>query len=154
MKVADFPCFSKSYLRFSLASIPTGQAIISATMTLYHWGNANPYNASASWVHLFTIADPWEEMAIHWNNAPLPKENVAATWIQPRRLDDAGRPADPYSWDVIQAVIEAYERGQPLNVAIYSSDTGFDSSKYLIGSETDDWDKQERPKLVVTWGTP
>jgi hypothetical protein len=151
VKIADFPCFSKSYLRFSLVSIPAGKAILSATMTLYHWGNANPSSAQPSWVHLYTIADPWGEMTIHWNNAPLAKENVAATWINPRSAGQTG-PADPYNWDVTQAVIEAYGKGQPLNVAIYSSDSGFDSSKYLVSSEN--FNTVERPKLVVTWGTP
>lgn len=150
---ADFPCFSRSYLRFSLAAVPAGKTIISATLRLSHWGN--PLNQAApSWVHLFTIVDPWQEMTIHWNNAPLAKENIAAAWVYPR-LDTSLPPyGDPYYWDATQAVAEAHAQGQSVNVAVYSSDTGFDSSKYLGSSEAYDMYIQNRPLLSVTWGSP
>jgi hypothetical protein len=151
---ADFPCFSKSFLRFSLDTVPRGKAIISATMTLRHWGNANPSSAKPSWVHLFTIADPWEEMTIHWNNAPLAKENLSATWIYPITDPDHGPIGDPYYWDATQAVAEAYAQNHPLSVAIYSADTDMDSSKYLGSSESYDQYKENRPLLTVIWGNP
>ena len=148
-----FPCFNKSYLRFSLDAIPPGKVIISATLTLHHWGNADPDHAQPSWVHLFTIADPWEEMTIHWNNAPLVKENVAATWIYPVP-SFPGWPGNPYHWDATQAVAEAYAAGRPASMAIYGSDSAQHSSKYLTSSETGDWNTEGRPTLAVTWGQP
>jgi len=148
-----FPCFNKSYLRFSLDAIPPGKVIISATLTLHHWGNADPGQAQPSWVHLFTIRDPWEEMTIHWNNAPLAQENVAATWIYPITTP-VGWPGIPYDWDATQAVAEDYANGRPVNVAIYGSDTSQHSSKYLTSSETGDWNAAGRPTLTVIWGQP
>jgi hypothetical protein len=148
-----FPCFNKSYLRFSLDAIPPGKAIISATLTIHHWGNAGaPGQAQPSWVHLFTINDPWEEMTIHWNNAPLAQENVAATWIYPI-TSPVDWPGNPYHWDATQAVAEAYDAGQPVSLAIYSSDTEQHSSKYLTSSEIGDWNVRGRPALTVNWGT-
>jgi hypothetical protein len=146
-----FPCFNKSYLRFSLNAVPPGKTIISATLRLHHWGNADPSLAQPSWVHLFTIRDPWEEMAIHWNNAPLAQENVAATWIYPI-TQSVPWPGNPYDWDATQAVAEAYAAGQPVNLAIYGSDTKQHSSKYLTSSETGDWNAAGRPTLTVVWG--
>jgi len=147
-----FPCFNKSYLRFSLEAIPAGKVIISATLTLYHWGNAGePGQAQPSWVHLFTISDPWDEMTIHWNNAPLAQENVAATWIYPI-TSSLDFPGNPYHWDATQAVAVAYTAGQPASVAIYGSDSAQHSSKYLASSETGDGSAEGRPVLTVVWG--
>jgi hypothetical protein len=149
-----FPCFSKSYLRFNLDSLPPGKEIISATLTIYHWGNAgDPGQAQPSWVSLFTITDPWDEMVIHWNNAPLAQENISASWIYP--VDEyPGEPGIPYDWDATQAVAEAYAEGQPASLAIYGSDTEQHSSKYLHSSEIDDFMVEGRPKLTVIWGEP
>jgi hypothetical protein len=149
-----FPCFNKSFLRFSLDSIPPGKEIISATLTLHHWGNAGEAGlAQPSWVSLFTITDPWDEMVIHWNNAPLAQENISAAWIYPL-LAFPGWPGIPYDWDATQAVAEAYAEGRPASIAIYGSDTEQHSSKYLKSSETGDWNVESRPKLTVVWGDP
>jgi hypothetical protein len=149
------PCFSKSYLRFSLDAIPTDKTIISASLTLHLWGNAGAAGqAQPSWVHLFTIGDPWEEMTIHWNNAPLVQENVSATWLYPySQPGDIQWPGDAYTWDATQAVAEAYAAGQPASLAIYGSDTDQHSSKYLTSSETGDWNAKGRPTLTVVWGS-
>lgn len=147
-----FPCFNKSYLRFALASLPPGKAIISATLTLHEWGNAgDPGLAQPSWVHLFSIADSWDEMTIHWNNAPLAHENISASWVNPF-TGALVWPGQSYSWDATQAVAQAYAAGQPANLAIYGSDTEQHSSKYLTASETGDWNVAGRPKLTVVWG--
>ncbi len=149
-----FPCFNKSYLRFSLDAIPPGKVIISATLTLHHWGNAGtPGQAKPSWVHLFTITDPWEEVTTHWNNAPPAQENVAATWVDPL-TSFPGWPGTPYHWDATQAVAEAYAADRPVSLAIYGSDADQHSSKYLTSSETDDWNAEGRPTLRVHWGDP
>jgi hypothetical protein len=148
-----FPCFNKSYLRFSLDAIPPGQTILSATLTLHHWGNADPGQARPSWVHLFIISDPWQEMTIHWNNAPPAQENVAANWIYPI-TEPVGWPGTPCDWDATYAVAEAYAEGHPVSVAIYGSDTAQHSSKYLTSSETGDWNTEGRPTLTVAWGQP
>ena len=147
-----FPCFNKSFLRFSLNAIPPGKEIISATLTLHHWGNAGePGQAQLSWVHLFTVRDSWDEMSIHWNNAPLAQENTDVIWIDPN-LPSSGWPGNPYHWDATQAVAEAYAIDQPVNLAIYSSDTAQHSSRYLVSSETGDWNEEGRPTLTVVWG--
>lgn len=155
-----FPCYNKSYLRFALNSLPTGKVIISATLTLHHWGGASfdPFY-TVSYVWLSSVTDPWDEMTIHWNNAPLAQENLSMTRIPPKTTP-LDWPGDPYTWDATQAVAEAYAAGRPVSFAIYDSTTGRDSSKYLTSSETgidDDpsywnWNIEGRPKLTIVWG--
>lgn len=146
------PCFNKSFLRFSLDAIPPGKEIISATLTLHHWGNAEPSLAQPSWVHLFTISDAWDEMTIHWNNAPLAQENISANWIYPLS-SFPGWPGIAYQWDATQAVAEAYQTDDSVNIALYASDSEQHSSKYLTSSETGNWNVAGRPMLSVAWGS-
>lgn len=154
-----FPCFNKSYLRFSLNSLPPGKVIISATLTLHHWGGAD--TASGTWSHVWLsqVTDPWQEMTIHWNNAPLAQENLSLAHIPPKTTPLVW-PGDPYTWDATQAVAEAYAAGQPVSFAIYDSATWRDSSKYLTASETGlgdgspNWNIKGRPRLDIVWGDP
>lgn len=158
-----FPFFNKSFLRFSLDDIPPDKEIISATLTLHHWGNAGQSSGLArpSWVSLFTISDPWEEMSITWNNAPLAQENIAATWVYPL-TSFSGWPGVAYDWDATKAVAEAYAAHEPVSMAIYSSDNARDTTKYLTSSETGitdppaywNWNEEGRPTLTVVWGEP
>ena len=156
-----FPCYNKSYLRFALNSLPAGKVIISATLTLHHWGGANVAAGTSSYVWLSSVTDPWDEMTIHWNNAPLAQENLSMTRIPPKTTPLIW-PGDPYAWDATQAVAAAYAAGQPVSFALYDSTTGRDSSKYLTASETginDDpsywnWNIEGRPKLTIVWGSP
>ncbi len=155
--IGDFPCWSKSYLRFGLGGIPPGKVIISATLTLHLWGNAGytPSLSLPSYIHLFTVAEDWDEHTITWNNAPMAKENLTATWVYPRTDQEDDFPGIPYTWDATQAVAEAYAAGRPLNVALYTADTNFDSSKYFVSSDANsDWVPEGKPTLRVIWGEP
>lgn len=154
--IADFPCFSKSFLRFGLDGIPAGKTIIAAKLTLHHWGNSgggewDPPQPSLIW--LFSVDNDWQEYGITWNNAPLARENLTATWVDPLTAFH-GWPGVAYEWDATEAVVDAYAAGQPLNLALYTADTEFHSSKYFSSSDTGDWNAQARPTLEVTWGEP
>jgi hypothetical protein len=154
--IADFPCFSKSLLRFGLDTIPSGKIIISATLTLHHWGNSgggewDEPNPSLIW--LFTVGSDWQEHTLTWNNTPLARENLTTTWVGVCTEENpCGRPGVPYHWDSTRAVAEAYANGEPVNLALYTSDTNFHSSKYLSSSEAGDWNAEARPTLTVVWG--
>lgn len=158
--VADFPCWSKSYLRFGLEEIPPGKTILSATLTLHLWGNAGytPSLSLPSYIHLFSVAEDWNELdpnGIVWNNAPLAWENLAATWVYARTDGGPDFPGVPTAWDATQAVAEAYGAGRPLNIVLYTADTHFDSSKYFVSSdESSDWIPEAKPTLRVVWGEP
>jgi len=151
--IADFPCFSKSFLRFHLDPIPEGKAIISATLSLHHWSNARWDQAYPSMIWLLTVDGDWEENTLTWNNAPLARENLSTTWVDVITPDNnPGQPGVRYDWDATQAVAEAYAAGEPVNIAMYTADTNFHSSKYLNSSDTGDWNEEGRPMLTVVWG--
>lgn len=149
--IADFPCFSKSFLRFPLDAIPPGKVILSATLTLHHWGNANPSGAQPSLIWLISVDEDWADSTLTWNNAPLAQENLTATWVNVLPAFP-GWPGMRYDWDATQAVAQAYAAGRSLNIALYTADTHFHSSKYFTSSDTGDWNAVGRPTLTVVWG--
>jgi hypothetical protein len=156
--VTHLPCFNKSFLRFYLDDVPSGKVVVSATLTLHHWGNSGEPDASEdqdrphdSHVWLYSVSDPWTEMGVTWNNAPLAEKNLDMVKVTPLS-SFIGYPGIPYSWDATEAVAAAYAAGRPVSLAIYDSASQRNTSKYFSSSETDDWNAEGRPTLIVTWG--
>lgn len=150
--VADWPCFSKYYVTFPLNAIPAGKKVVSATLTLYQFGNAGSSGqAQPSLIQVLTINDAWSESTLNWNNAPLGWENVSRAWVDPLSTFP-GWPGAPRTWDVSGAVAQAYSAGQPLRLVLYSADDNYHSGKYFVSSDTEDWNAVGRPTLVVQWG--
>lgn len=150
--LGDWPCFAKYYVTFPLDSIPAGQVILSATLTLVQFGNAGQgYDPGpeSSYIQALTVNEDWDASTVNWNNAPLAKENITGIWVDPV-------PAPPpvpnvfRTWDVSPAVADAYAAGQPLRLALYSSDMPQHSGRYFWSSYHDD--PNARPTLAVTWG--
>ncbi len=155
----DWPCFAKYYVTFPLDTIPAGKTVLSATLTLHQWGNNGPPDlAPDSYVHVLTVPQAWDESSITWNNAPLPGQNIAQKWVPVVNCeDDEGNmqwPCFPRTWDVTEAVIQALAEGEPLRLALYSSDSEMHSGKLFTTSETGDWNVEGRPALDVVWGNP
>lgn len=151
--MADWPCFARYYVLFPLDSLPSSKTIISATLTLHHWGNADWTTAYPSHIWAYSVQDPWGEGTITWNNAPLAVENLDVVRVEVLTPETSpGFPGVPYDWDVTQAVAEAYAAGNPVNLALYSSDTAYSSGKYFLSSEDETF--EGRPTLTVIWGNP
>lgn len=146
--LGDWGCFSKYYVTFPLDDLPSGQAILSADLTMYHFGNSLPSEAQPSLIQVFTVDEDWDENTLVWNNAPLAVENVARTWVNPLPLGGAGQ---FISWDLSGAVAEAYANGQPLRLALYSADSARHSGKYFGSSESGV--AVRRPTLEITYGS-
>ena len=149
--VGDWPCFSRYYVTFPLDDLPSGKVIISATLTLYQWGNAGEGcdpGPQPSLIQVLTVGQDWDESTLTWNNAPLAVENVALAWADV--FPDW--PGEPRRWDVSGAVAEAYAAERPLRLSLYESDWAYHSGKYFHSSDTDDWNENRRPTLTVTWG--
>lgn len=153
--VADWPCFSKYYVTFPLNGVPQNQVIISATLTLYQFGNSgggtwgDPY---PSLVQVFSLAEDWSG-TLAWNTAPLASENVTAGWVDPL-AEFPEAPGVPRTWDVSRAAAQAYEANQPLRLALYSADSAYHSGKYFYTSDAEEWNAEGRPTLEVVWGRP
>jgi hypothetical protein len=152
--VADWPCFAKYYVTFPLSSLPSGKAIISATLTLHEFGNAGgPGQAQPSLIQISTVEDAWNGATLTWNNAPLASENVSRIWVNPV-ANWPGWPGVPWSWDVSGATARAYMAGKPLRLVLYEADSAYNSGKYFLASDEPDWDSAGRPRLDVLWGDP
>jgi hypothetical protein len=149
--VADQPCFSKYYITMPIDRLPQGKVIVSASLTLYQFGNSNPQEAMPSMVQAFTIAQDWDEATLNWNNAPQLVENVSRTRVEPL-LTYPGLPGVPNTWDVSLAVARAYLSGQPLRLAFYEADAAIHSGKYFHSSDVDQYIVTSRPLLTVVWG--
>jgi len=148
--ISEWPCFSKAYVTFPLTSVPSGNAIISATLTLYHSGNPGPAPEPA-YIQAFTVSDDWIENTVTWNNAPLARENLGGVWI-PSVQTAPPYPGIPYKWDVSRAVAEAYNANQPLRLALYSSHGPFHGGRYFYSSDVEDYNATGRPTLSIVWG--
>jgi hypothetical protein len=155
---ADWPCFAKYFVRFPLTGIPQGASIISATLTLHHWGNSGDprpgqgNSASPSFIHVLTVPSTWSEATVTWNNAPLASENVSQAWVPVQQ--GCTSPCTPRDWDVSYAVSKASALGDSISFALYSSDSAYSSGKYFSASDTADWEAVARPTLTVVWGEP
>lgn len=153
--VADWPCYSKYFVSFPISSIPPSKVIKSATFRAYEFGGSDPSSAIESYIQAITVANDWNEATINWNNAPAFQENISGTWVQPYPWEKWGEwPGDQYNWDVRRAVSQAYYRGTPVRIVLYSADTEYHSGKYFSTSKTADWNAIARPTLIIEWGDP
>ncbi|HSF82890.1 MAG TPA: DNRLRE domain-containing protein [Anaerolineales bacterium] len=150
-QLGDWPCFSKIYLTFPMSSIPPAKTIISATLTLHHFGNSDPSQAASSLIQVLTVDSDWDESSLNWNNAPLAVENVSQAWVE-ALPGYPGYPGIPREWDLSRAVTQAYQAGLPLRLAMYSADYPMHSGKYFYSSDMDDYAAITRPTLTVVWG--
>ena len=149
--LGDWPCFSKYYVTFPLDNIPPGKVILSARLTMYQFGNSSPSEANPSLIQVLTVNEDWDENTITWNNAPYAWENVgrALVGVLPAY---PGLPGVAREWDISRSVADAYQKGAPLRLALYSADGAMHSGKYFFSSNMDDYTQTSRPVLTVTWG--
>lgn len=152
--VDDWPCFSKYYVSFPLDAIPTGKLILKADVILHQFGGSDPQLAFRSYIQAFSVADPWQETTITWNNAPYALENITGTWVDPTAFP--GWPGIPHIWDVSGAVTQALANDEThLHLVFYSADGAMHSGKHFVTSNfAEDWPAGQisRPTLLVSWG--
>jgi len=152
--VADWPCFSRYYVNFLLNTLPNDKVIKSATLTLHLFGSAGEGwepGPQPSFIQVLTTDGNWEENTLTWNNAPLAKENISGTWVEPVNAFP-GWPGIPWEWDISRAVAEAYATGGPRNLALYESGWAYHGGKYLVSSDAGDWNQVARPTLTIVLG--
>lgn len=152
--VADWPCFSKFYVTFPLELVPNGKEILSATLRLYQFGNSGQGWEPApqpSFIQIGIASNQWVESTITWNNAPYLLENHGGTWVYPL-TEFPDYPGVLVEWNISTAVANAYARGEPIRLVLYSADSAIHSGKYFFSSDIDEWNAEGRPTLEVVWG--
>lgn len=157
--VADWPCFSKFYLTFPLDQLPTDKTLISATLTIFQFGNSGqgiPPPPVSTLIQAIVISETWREVDLTWNTAPLAFENISMARSLPMDPPPAGQAIQsvPVVLDVGQAVSEALRTNRPLQLVLYSADGAQNSGKYFWTADVDDGLAEVRPTLRVNMGTP
>ncbi len=143
---ADWPCYAKYFAQWSLAQLPAGAQVLSATVTMRHFGNPGygaGYDADGTGdtvFHVFEVAQPWQELGITWDNAPALGENVSRTLVKPIDITCGGKsycsPGIPYSFDVTEIVKRAVASGRGwASMALYTAAGQYHSGKYFSSRE-------------------
>ena len=157
--VADWPCFSKFYLAFPLDQLPDDRALVTATLTIYQFGNSGqgvPPPPVSSLIQAITISETWQEATLTWNTAPSALENISMARSLPIPAPVENQPLQnvPLVLDVSKAVDAARRNNTPLRVVLYSADGAQNSGKYFWTSDVADGLAELRPTLTVSMGTP
>lgn len=151
--ISDWNCFSKFYITFPLSSLPRGEGIAKATITLYEYGNSGPQGQpNPSYIQVATVGEDWNPATLSWNNAPQVQENITSMLVNTKSQPVVPLPGLAVTWDVSRAVAEAYAAGQPLRLVFYSTDNQYNTGKYFYSSSMASWNANGRPALQVTLG--
>jgi hypothetical protein len=144
--IADWPCYAKYYASWSLADLPAGAQVISATVEMRQFGNPGYGSGYAedgtkdTVIQVFDVDKPWEEMGISWDNAPVPMENTARTLVKPIDVTCGGKsycsPGIPYTFDVTEIVKRAQADGRNwASLALYTAAGQYHSGKFFWSRE-------------------
>jgi hypothetical protein len=149
--LADWPCYSKTYLKFPVSSVSelTGKKIKSAKLSMWMLGNNGSFNDYKMLTHIFTInPQDWQTKAsATWNNAPQALENITATWVAQKpayatykwKKEDGQIPL--YQWDVSKAFADAKSQNQSsLYLGMYI--TGVEMHQGFHLAPRDHWTNQ------------
>lgn len=162
---ADWPCFSKIYLKFPLGQLATGKVVVKATLVMHHKEpTSGGPEGERSLIQAFPVANllrsgaPWTEQNITWNDAPFPFENAAGAWGDRTGNVQTGWDKLPeWSFDVSRAFARIYAAGDAsASFALYSADGEYHTGKQFVNSsDFPDWgDPNQRPRLDVTLADP
>lgn len=163
---ADWPCFARLYVKFPLARVPAGKALVSATLRLHHaMPTSGGDQGNWSLVQAFAVAPflrdgvtPWTAANLSWNDGPLAVENCAGFWGDRTGMMENGWDALPaWHWDVGRAVARALDDGAShAAFVLYSADSEYHTGKQFVRSEDfADWgDPAQRPTLELVLADP
>jgi hypothetical protein len=136
----------RSYLQFSVDSLPENAVILNARMGLYYFYNA-PYNPVQ--IGAYPVLGAWAETGITWNDQPVFATVPVGTYTFP------DSPTGDYRYVPITGLVRSWWNGSQANfgVMLKSDDesgwegwVGFYSSERSITAQ--------RPKLVITYFDP
>jgi len=134
-------------IKFDLSSIPAGQTINSADLSLYHnWNN----NSVTLDYYVQRITADWAEGTVTWNNKPA-NDGATSTTMQTSQATFG-------TWRTVSitALVAAWKAGTYSNYGVYlNAYQGSSSQFYWAGFCSNNYasDTSLRPKLVVNYGT-
>jgi len=155
--IADWPCYSKYFIKFPIPELPQGNSLIKATLKLHLYGNSGDWGDPVfqpyrSLIQVGVTNSNWSENTLNWNNAPILQENISQIWVEPEEFFP-GWPGVPYEWDITIALNNAIALDEDeISLVLYSADGAYHSGKYFSTSEVDDWNAEARPTLILDYG--
>lgn len=160
---ADWPCFSKIYLRFPLAKLSVNKAIVSAKLKLhYQLKTSGGTQGIRSLIQAFSVGNNlrnssfWTEDNLSWNRTPFSIENLAGRWGDRTGSSTGDWNNLPlWEWDVSRA-ISGFKNEDFISFALYSADTESNTGKQFVRSESfETWgDQEQRPTLEIIYADP
>lgn len=155
--VADWPCYSRYFARFNIPTIPNNAQIVSATVTMYQFGNpgygsGNAGDSTGTTVYEVVSTDSnWDEQNVAWDTAPKIFENTTRTSVPQLPMDCLPTggwycdPPIPYTFDVTKLVKESIN-GQ-VNFGLITSAGQYHSGKFFYTREASE-DKAPLVKIA------
>jgi hypothetical protein len=158
--VADWPCYSRYYAEWQLPTLPPGAQVVSATLTLAHFGNpgyGTGYAADGTGDTVIQVWDTVQALTVPtWDSAPRAVENIARTTVRPidatcpaANLDATRtcRPGVPVAFDVTAAVQRAVQRGNgAAGVLLYTAAGQYHAGKHFWARGT-----VEQPVVTIAY---
>lgn len=155
--IADWPCYAKHALRWRIDGLPRDAEIISATLTMYHFGDpgygtGQEADATKTTVfQLFELAPDWTESGIGWDTAAA-GENVSRAAVEPipgTCKDRFCDPPIPETFDVAELTRRALADPQrtSADALIYTAAGQYHAGKQFWSLESDN------PPTVRVWYT-
>jgi hypothetical protein len=132
--IADWPCYSKYFLKFPIPEFPQGNSLIKATLKLHLYGNSGDWGDPVfqpyrSLIQVGVTNSNWSENTLNWNNAPILQENISQIWVEPEEFFP-GWPGVPYEWDITIALNNAIALDEDeISLVLYSADGAYHSGK-------------------------
>lgn len=143
---ADWPCFSKFFIKANLNNLPNNVEVTKALLTMHLFGGSNPAEAKPSLIQVLQV-NPFNEVGLNWNNAPQVIRHLDRQWVNPK-LTPLVWPGDKYQWDITKAFSNLNEDTH-LYLGLYSADGDYHSGKYFSSSYTGEWNSEAKPKITI-----
>ncbi|MBK8047667.1 MAG: DNRLRE domain-containing protein, partial [Anaerolineales bacterium] len=138
---ADWPCYSKYYAQWSLAGLPAGAQIVSATLEMRQFGNAGyePGDTGATVFQLFEVKSAWNESTVGQGPACNRESRARAVYQVPATCEIPNffcNPGLPVTFDVTEIVRRAASENRTwASVGLYTAAGQYHSGKYLYSRE-------------------
>ena len=162
--VADWPCYARYLMAWSLPALPAGAQVVSATVTLRQFGNAGYGDGYATdgtgdtVLEVSEVRRPWQVGAT-WDDAPPPAENISRATVRPidatcppGNLDSTRtcRPGVSVVLDVTAAVQRAVQDGREWASVMVDTNAGqYHAGKHFWARGT-----VEQPVVSIAYTLP
>jgi hypothetical protein len=136
----------RSYLQFSLASLPADIVIVGAKVGLMYVINSMP---AAIVVGAYPVLGAWDESTLNWNNQPVSATTPEYTYSVPTTI------SNNFIYWYITNMVEGWYDGSLPNFGLALKSVTESNGEGWAGFSSSSWvTATSRPKLVITYYDP